>query len=136
DHLRAMPDDRRAVAGAGRATGGSAHPGAAEGLAGDGWPPPTRPHPDPPPQAGEGGSAGRRRVSASPGAGEGCRAVPPPPRAGEGRGGGRRMSVAIRRAAVEDAGTVSTLAARTFTETFGHLYPPEDLAAFLQDAYA
>lgn len=46
------------------------------------------------------------------------------------------MSVAIRRATVEDAATLSTLAARTFTETFGHLYPPEDLAAFLGDAYA
>ncbi|TYT23055.1 GNAT family N-acetyltransferase [Luteimonas viscosa] len=46
------------------------------------------------------------------------------------------MSVAIRRATVEDAATLSTLAARTFTETFGHLYPPEDLATFLGDAYA
>ncbi|MET0290635.1 MAG: GNAT family N-acetyltransferase [Pseudoxanthomonas sp.] len=42
----------------------------------------------------------------------------------------------IRRATVEDAPTLSVLAARTFTETFGHLYPPEDLAAFLADAYA
>lgn len=46
------------------------------------------------------------------------------------------MHLEIRRAAVEDAATVSALAARTFTETFGHLYPPEDLAAFLADAYA
>ncbi|MGO3126459.1 MAG: GNAT family N-acetyltransferase [Luteimonas sp.] len=42
----------------------------------------------------------------------------------------------IRRATVEDADRLSTLAARTFTETFGHLYPPEDLAFFLRDAYA
>lgn len=42
---------------------------------------------------------------------------------------------AIRRATVEDAPVLSDLAARTFTETFGHLYPPEDLAAFLADAY-
>lgn len=41
----------------------------------------------------------------------------------------------IRRATVEDAQVLSGLAARTFTETFGHLYPPEDLAAFLADAY-
>ena len=41
----------------------------------------------------------------------------------------------IRRATVEDAQVLSDLAARTFTETFGHLYPPEDLAAFLADAY-
>jgi diamine N-acetyltransferase len=42
----------------------------------------------------------------------------------------------IRLATVEDADTVAALAARTFTETFGHLYPPEDLASFLRDAYA
>jgi diamine N-acetyltransferase len=42
----------------------------------------------------------------------------------------------LRRATVDDAQTLSALAARTFTETFGHLYPPEDLAAFLADAYA
>ena len=41
----------------------------------------------------------------------------------------------IRRATVDDAATLSSLAARTFTETFGHLYPPEDLAYFLEDAY-
>ncbi|VXA99119.1 Acetyltransferase [Luteimonas sp. 9C] len=42
----------------------------------------------------------------------------------------------LRRATVDDAQTLSTLAARTFTETFGHLYPPADLTAFLADAYA
>lgn len=41
----------------------------------------------------------------------------------------------IRRATPEDAATLSRLAAATFTETFGHLYPPEDLAAFLGEAY-
>ena len=41
----------------------------------------------------------------------------------------------IRRATVDDAPVLSDLARRTFTETFGHLYPPEDLAAFLADAY-
>jgi hypothetical protein len=30
----------------------------------------------------------------------------------------------IRRATVDDAPILSALAARTFTETFGHLYPP------------
>lgn len=45
------------------------------------------------------------------------------------------MSLTIRRATVDDAATLSSLAARTFTETFGHLYPPEDLASFLADAY-
>lgn len=41
----------------------------------------------------------------------------------------------IRRATVEDADTVSSLGARTFTETFAHLYPPEDLETFLAYAY-
>jgi len=42
----------------------------------------------------------------------------------------------IRRAGVADAEVLSALAARTFTETFGHLYPDEDLQAFLLEAYA
>src|SRR5690606_8337660 len=42
----------------------------------------------------------------------------------------------IRRATPADAGLLSRLAARTFTETFGHLYPAEDLAAFIDEAYA
>lgn len=43
---------------------------------------------------------------------------------------------ALRRATPDDAQTLSSLAARTFVETFGHLYPAEDLQAFLADAYA
>ena len=43
---------------------------------------------------------------------------------------------AIRRATPDDAQTLSALATRTFVETFGHLYPDEDLQAFLADAYA
>jgi len=46
------------------------------------------------------------------------------------------MPLEILRAGVDDASTLSTLAARTFTETFGHLYPPEDLDAFLRESYA
>lgn len=46
------------------------------------------------------------------------------------------MALAIRRATAADAALLSALAARTFTETFGHLYPDEDLQAFLADAYA
>ncbi|RPE79483.1 GNAT family N-acetyltransferase [Vulcaniibacterium tengchongense] len=42
----------------------------------------------------------------------------------------------IRRAGVADAATLSRLASACFTETFGHLYPPEDLHAFLAEAYA
>src|SRR5690606_3880133 len=45
-------------------------------------------------------------------------------------------SSTIRRATPDDATTLSQLAARTFVETFGHLYPAEDLQAFLADAYA
>jgi ribosomal protein S18 acetylase RimI-like enzyme len=41
----------------------------------------------------------------------------------------------IRRATSEDADTLSRIGAQTFTETFGHLYPVEDLAAFLVYAY-
>jgi len=41
----------------------------------------------------------------------------------------------IRRATIDDAGVVSSLGARTFTETFAHLYPPEDLETFLAYAY-
>ena len=46
------------------------------------------------------------------------------------------MTLAIRRATAQDAQVVSALAATTFTETFGALYPPDDLAAFLREAYA
>jgi ribosomal protein S18 acetylase RimI-like enzyme len=37
----------------------------------------------------------------------------------------------IRRATREDAAEIAHLAEATFTETFGHLYPPEDLAAYV-----
>ena len=50
--------------------------------------------------------------------------------------GAASAAMTIRRAVVADAEALSTLAALTFTETFGHLYPPEDLAAFLAEAYA
>jgi ribosomal protein S18 acetylase RimI-like enzyme len=41
----------------------------------------------------------------------------------------------IRRAGPDDAEALSRIGAETFTETFGHLYPPEDLTAFLAYAY-
>ena len=41
----------------------------------------------------------------------------------------------LRRATVEDAATLSGLAARTFTEAFGHLYPARHLADFIAEAY-
>jgi ribosomal protein S18 acetylase RimI-like enzyme len=41
----------------------------------------------------------------------------------------------IRRADAADAEALSRIGAETFTETFGHLYPPQDLADFLVYAY-
>lgn len=42
----------------------------------------------------------------------------------------------IRRATSEDASTLAALGAATFTETFGHLYPPEDLQTYLSEAHS
>lgn len=42
----------------------------------------------------------------------------------------------LRRAGPADATTLSALSAACFTQTFGHLYPPADLAAFIHEAYA
>ena len=41
------------------------------------------------------------------------------------------MTISCRDASVADAALLSDLSRRTFVETFGHLYRPEDLAAFL-----
>ena len=41
----------------------------------------------------------------------------------------------IRRAGPADAETLAAIGAATFVETFGHLYPPDDLTAFLSEAY-
>jgi diamine N-acetyltransferase len=43
---------------------------------------------------------------------------------------------AIRRAIPNDAPTLATLGAATFTETFGRLYPPEDLQTFLVGSHS
>lgn len=40
-------------------------------------------------------------------------------------------AVTIRRATSDDATAMAELGAGTFVETFGHLYPPEDLQTFL-----
>ncbi len=45
------------------------------------------------------------------------------------------MSYAIRLAGPDDAPTLSWLARETFVETFGHLYPAEDLETFLRSSY-
>lgn len=42
------------------------------------------------------------------------------------------MTVTYRDATPGDAAAMAALGRRTFTETFGHLYRPEDLAAFLE----
>mgnify|MGYP006148075773 FL=1 len=46
------------------------------------------------------------------------------------------MALAIRRATPADAAALSAIAAATFTEAFGHLYPAADLEAFLRESYA
>lgn len=43
---------------------------------------------------------------------------------------------AIRRATPADAAALSELGARTFIETFGRLYPDEDLRDFLAQAHS
>ena len=42
----------------------------------------------------------------------------------------------IRRATPADAQALSAIAKATFVETFGHLYPAEDLAGFLDEVYS
>jgi GNAT superfamily N-acetyltransferase len=42
----------------------------------------------------------------------------------------------IRRAGPGDAEAVAAIGRATFAETFGHLYPAEDLAAFLDEAHS
>ncbi|WP_297832802.1 GNAT family N-acetyltransferase [Thermomonas sp.] len=46
------------------------------------------------------------------------------------------MEATIRRATLADADTLAELGATTFTETFGHLYRPEDLRTFLDQSHA
>jgi ribosomal protein S18 acetylase RimI-like enzyme len=41
----------------------------------------------------------------------------------------------VRFARARDVPTLAALGRQTFIETFGHLYPPEDLAEFLEDAH-
>ena len=43
---------------------------------------------------------------------------------------------AVRRGTTEDAAALSKIAAATFVQTFGHLYPPADLQEFLAKTYA
>ena len=45
------------------------------------------------------------------------------------------MRIAYRNARAEDAAALAAFSRDTFVETFGHLYPPEDLAAFLAAKY-
>lgn len=42
----------------------------------------------------------------------------------------------IRRAGPQDAAQLADIGRRTFVETFGHLYPPADLAAFLAQSHS
>jgi len=49
---------------------------------------------------------------------------------------GSVTDIAIRRASASDAAALAALGRETFTETFGHLYPPKDLAGSLDAAHA
>lgn len=42
------------------------------------------------------------------------------------------MTISLRLATKEDAATLASLGSRTFTDTFGHLYDPDDLDLFLK----
>ena len=44
--------------------------------------------------------------------------------------------ISIRRATASDAAALAAIGRETFAETFGHLYPPQDLAGFLDAAHA
>jgi ribosomal protein S18 acetylase RimI-like enzyme len=46
------------------------------------------------------------------------------------------MTPVIRVAEPTDAEALSRIGAETFRDTFGHLYPAEDLAAFLEEAHS
>ena len=43
------------------------------------------------------------------------------------------MTVEYRTATIADAAALAELGASTFTDTFGHLYQPDDLAVFLKN---
>lgn len=45
-------------------------------------------------------------------------------------------AMAIRRASLGDAFRLSEIGGATFTDTFGHMYPPGDLADFLRTAHS
>lgn len=45
------------------------------------------------------------------------------------------MNATIRRATLADADALAELGATTFTESFGHLYVPEDLRSFLDQSH-
>lgn len=42
----------------------------------------------------------------------------------------------LHRATTDDAVALAKIAAATFVETFGHLYPPEDLRVYLEKTYS
>ena len=45
------------------------------------------------------------------------------------------MSIAIRRCTIKDFDVLRELSIRTYYETFAHLNTPEDMAAYLEDAF-
>jgi ribosomal protein S18 acetylase RimI-like enzyme len=79
---------------------------------------------------GEGREGGR--VSNDAGGASALNSDRPPPPSPSPQGGG---GVIYRYASVQDAGALAAFAARTFSETFAHLYPREDLEAYLAKSY-
>ena len=45
------------------------------------------------------------------------------------------QSLTVRDAVVDDVAALTALARKTFTDKFGHLYNPGDLAAFLEESH-
>ena len=81
------------------------------------------------------------RPAGDPACPDGYRGLSPSRRSLDHRGasGGSiaaQTTASIRRATASDAPVLAALGRETFAETFGHLYPPEDLAGFLDAAHA
>lgn len=48
----------------------------------------------------------------------------------------RALETTVRRVTLDDASRMAKLGAETFTETFGHLYSPQDLQHFLEESHS
>lgn len=48
---------------------------------------------------------------------------------------GRGGAIRYRNARLQDAAALAAFSAESFVDSFGHLYPPEDLAAYISEKY-